>query len=214
VYLIISRNELHDQKITSNLFVSDTPIPGESLVFQTKKVKKLKTKKFPEGFIILSYDLQDKRIFKKAQRKIFRSLGIRALPSIYLFPYAVQENFTSVNQIKEFLGEFGQVYRSPVVVPGNPHLLREMVYEYHRNLAQSIILKTKKYTTTERFSKKTFSELKTDLRILKKRCTWYTSRGVDLKRMYYKTYKAVLRYKHMTDEKPNHESSFTLKNSF
>ena len=201
MYLIISKRNLNCKKITNNLYFSEFLIKEEGIFFKTQKVKKAKTRTFPAGFIILSYDLEDKKIFKKTQRKIFRSLGVRVLPSIYIFPYTVQENFETIDEIKKFLERFGIVYRSPVVVPINLPQLKDIIYEHHRKLGQMIILKAKKYEEEERFTKKNFLELKADLKILKERCLWYTKRGINLKKVYNRTYKTVLKYRHMTEEK-------------
>ena len=201
VYFVITREPLSCEKIMTHLYRSESFLSGKDLLFKTKKVKKVKTRRFPEGFIILSYDIEDKRFFKKIQRKIFRSLAVRALPSIYLFPYAVQEHFPSVDEIREFLQESGRVYRSPVVVPMQPLSLKERIYEYHRALGQMTILRARKYEQEEKFSKRMSLELKTDVKILKERSLWYTQRGIDLTRVYDKAYKAVLRYRHLTEEK-------------
>ena len=203
MYIIISKRNLNCRKITNNLYFSGSLVKEDGIFFKTQKVKKTRRRTFPLGFIILSYDLEDKKIFKKAQRKIFKSLGVRLLPSIYIFPYAIQENFETIDEIKRFLEKFGVVYRSPVVVPINPLYLKNIIYEYHKKLGQMIIFKVKKYEEEKKFSKKNFLELKADLKILKERCLWYTKRGIDLKKIYDRTYKAVLKYKHMTEEKPD-----------
>lgn len=214
MYLIISKRNLNCRKITDNLYFSESLIKEEGVFFKTQKVKKARTRTFPAGFIILSYDLEDKKIFKMAQRKIFKSLGVRVLPSVYIFPYAMQETFETIDEIKKVLERFGVVYRSPVVVPINMPQLKDIIYEHHRKLAQMIILKAKKYEEEEKFSKKNFLELKADLKILKERCLWYTKRGINLKKVYDRTYKAVLKYRHMTEEKTSLESFFNLKQNF
>ncbi len=214
MYLIISKRDLNCKKITNNLYFSESLIKEEGIFFKTQKVKKARTRTFPAGFIILSYDLEDKKVFKKTQRKIFRSLGVRVLPSIYIFPYAMQETFETIDEIKKFLERFGVVYRSPVVIPINLPQLKDIIYEHHRKLAQMIILKAKKYEEEKKFSKKNFLELRADLKILKERCLWYTKRGVNLKKIYDRTYKAVLDYKHMTEEKTDLGEFFKLKQNF
>ncbi len=201
MYLIVSTKALTCTKVTANLYSSEIPISDERFVFKTQKVKKAKSKRFPEGVIILSYDLTHNFISKPLQRKIFHSLGVRIFPSIYVFPYATQENVVTVDELKEYLEDHGTVYRSPVVVPLDDSLLRETVYKYHRNAARKIVYKVKKYEQNENFSKKRLSELKSNVKLLKKRCMWYTQRGVTLKNVYNRAYKAVLAYRHMTEQR-------------